>query len=149
MKRKFLWLFLCCVIIVTLVAWSCGGAQNSEQEEEEEEEDGLFWADFPSYPGADRQYEAFSIFPSSFPSIGEEEYILEWRYYSTSDSNNDVITYYRGKMPEYGWGQTGLRDLPGYTYNTYSKNTQQEMAYVLVASDHGDTIIALLKGEKK
>jgi para-nitrobenzyl esterase len=37
LKRKFVWLFLCCVMAVTLVAWSCDGTQPSEQEEEEEE----------------------------------------------------------------------------------------------------------------
>ncbi|UCB43006.1 MAG: amidohydrolase family protein [Dehalococcoidales bacterium] len=40
MKRTLLWLFLCCVIAVILMAWSCGGTTptGGEQEEEEEEE---------------------------------------------------------------------------------------------------------------
>ncbi len=41
MKRKALWLFLSCLIALTLVAWSCGGTtpMDGEQEEEEEEEE--------------------------------------------------------------------------------------------------------------
>ena len=39
MKRKFLWLFLSCIMALTLVAWSCDGDTTGEQEEEEEEED--------------------------------------------------------------------------------------------------------------
>jgi para-nitrobenzyl esterase len=37
--KKILWLFLCFIMAVTLVAWSCDGTQPSEQEEEEEEEE--------------------------------------------------------------------------------------------------------------
>ncbi|UCB42138.1 MAG: ABC transporter substrate-binding protein [Dehalococcoidales bacterium] len=38
MKRKFLWLFLSCIMALTLVAWSCDGADGEQEEEEEEEE---------------------------------------------------------------------------------------------------------------
>ncbi|HEY31807.1 MAG TPA: ABC transporter substrate-binding protein [Dehalococcoidia bacterium] len=37
MKRKFLWLFLSCIMALTLVAWSCGGEEGEQEEEEEEE----------------------------------------------------------------------------------------------------------------
>jgi hypothetical protein len=131
---------------VTLVAWSCGGTQNSEQEEEEEEEeeeeDGFVWSDFPSYPGAIRQYEAFSVFPST----GMVTYTWEWRYYRTSDSNSDVKNYYIDKLPDYGWNMVGSNNMGGYTQTTFEKNRREEMAYVLIASDHGDTIVALGKG---
>jgi peptide/nickel transport system substrate-binding protein len=40
MKMKFLWLFLCCVLVTTMVAWSCKGTTPSEEEEEEELEEG-------------------------------------------------------------------------------------------------------------
>jgi hypothetical protein len=143
MGKKFLWLFLCCIMAVTLVAWSCGGTQNSEQEEEEEEEeDGTAWSDFPSYPGAVRQYEAFSVFPTT----GIETYTWEWRYYRTDDSTSDVKNYYRNKMPEYGWDETGSTNLGSYTRIIYEKNHREDMAYVLIASDHGETIMALSRG---
>lgn len=38
MKKGILWLFLSCLMALTLVAWSCDGTTNGEQEEEEEEE---------------------------------------------------------------------------------------------------------------
>jgi hypothetical protein len=129
---------------VTLVAWSCGGTQNSEQEEEEEEEEeeGPAWSDFPSYPGAVRQYEAFSIFPST----GLTTHTWEWRYYRTDDSTSDVRNYYLDQMPGYGWSMTGSNNMGSYTQTTFQKNNREDMAYVLIASDHGDTIIALSRG---
>ncbi|HEY31864.1 MAG TPA: hypothetical protein G4O10_02015 [Dehalococcoidia bacterium] len=39
MKRKLLWLFLSCLVVLTLVAWSCGGTTSVNGEEEEEEEE--------------------------------------------------------------------------------------------------------------
>ena len=39
MKRKLLWIFLSCIMTLTLVAWSCGGGEPGEEEEEEEEEE--------------------------------------------------------------------------------------------------------------
>jgi hypothetical protein len=36
MKRKVMWLFLSCIMVLTLVAWSCGSDTTGEQEEEEE-----------------------------------------------------------------------------------------------------------------
>jgi len=39
-KREILWLFLSCLMVLTLVAWSCDGTPSGEQQEEEEEEEG-------------------------------------------------------------------------------------------------------------
>ena len=153
MKSKFLWLFLCCVIAVTVVAWSCNGGTTGEQEEEEEEEeegeDSLSWTDFPTYPGANRQYEDFfDMFQQA--GIDDEEYIREWRYYKTSDSSNDVTDYYRDKMPDYGWDEMGYLQMSEYNEMTmFSKNDVQDMAYVMTAPSNGDTIIALIKGHMK
>ena len=38
MKGRILWLFLSCIMVLTLVAWSCDGTPSGEEEEEEEEE---------------------------------------------------------------------------------------------------------------
>jgi len=38
MNKKILWVFVCCLLTLTLVVWSCDGAPSSEQEEEEEEQ---------------------------------------------------------------------------------------------------------------
>jgi len=44
-KIRILWLFLSCLMVLTLVAWSCGGITpidgEQEEEEEEEEEEGI------------------------------------------------------------------------------------------------------------
>jgi para-nitrobenzyl esterase len=39
MKKTILWLFLSCLMVLTLIAWSCDGGATGEQEEEEEEEE--------------------------------------------------------------------------------------------------------------
>ena len=39
MRKKFLWIFLSCIMALTLVAWSCGGGDGEQEEEEEEEEE--------------------------------------------------------------------------------------------------------------
>jgi hypothetical protein len=73
-------------------------------------------------------------------------YIWEWRYYRTDDSNSDVKNYYLDRMPDYGWNMVGSNNMGSYTQTIYEKNSREELAYVLIASDHGDTIMALGRG---
>ena len=153
MKKVFpllLVVFLLLVSFSLVVSVSCNSKpadseQEEEEEEEEEEENGLSWADFPIYPGADRQYEAFFM----FPQLEDDEYIMEWRYYRTSADSDDVIDFYRDRMPGQGWDEMGFFQMPTYSQCIFLKGDGQDMAWTMAASDNGDTIIALIKGHEK
>jgi hypothetical protein len=80
-----------------------------------------------------------------FPQVEDDEYIMEWRYYRTGDDNDDVIDYYKDEMPGYGWDEMGYFNFPTYSQCIFIKNDAQDMAYVMAASDNGDTIIALIR----
>jgi hypothetical protein len=150
MRKVYTLLLVTFVLLVSLslvVTVSCNGNDDNgeQEEEEEEEEEGLSWADFPIYPGADRQYEAFFM----FPQVEDEEYIMEWRYYRTDDSHDDVADFYKDEMPGYGWELMGYFDFQIYDQCIFIKNDGQDMAYAMAATDNGDTIIALIKGHEK
>ena len=73
--------------------------------------DGFTWNDMPIYPGAD-QVQEFSI---SIPPEDEDYTDVEWRYYECGASVEDVVDFYKDKMPDNGWEDQIWRgeDQPG------------------------------------
>jgi hypothetical protein len=86
-----------------------------------------------------------------FPHVEDEEFIMEWRYYLTDDSSDDVIDYYKDRMPGYGWDPDDTFCIESTLFNqcVFMKNNEQDMAYVMTASQNGDSIIALVRGRQK
>ena len=86
MKKKIPWLFLGCLVVLTLVTWSCGCTTPEDGEEEEEEEEvGGEWEE----PG--------DMSPSWSPDGNKIT------FYSNRDGNSEIYV-----MNADGTGQTRL-----------------------------------------
>jgi hypothetical protein len=105
---------------------------------------GLTWNDMPIYGGADH-IEKFTM---SF-SPDEAEYSeFEWRYYETSADPEDVVDFYKDKMPDNGWDEVWWMDAGDVAYAMYTKNNENDAAVVWIASEEGKTVIGLWRATK-
>lgn len=105
---------------------------------------GFTWNDVPIYGGAD-QIQEFNM--SFMPEEGEYSRV-EWRYYETSDDIDDVIDFYKDKMPDNGWDETMWMDMMEVAYGMYMKNNEADAAMVWLSSDEGETQIALWRASE-
>ncbi len=100
---------------------------------------GLTWNDMPIYGGVD-QIEEFSM--SFSPDEGDYSE-FEWRYYETGADIDDVIDFYKDKMPDNGWDEQMWMDAGEVAYGMYFKNNEKDAAMVWIAAEGGDTLIGL------
>jgi len=100
---------------------------------------GLTWNDMPIYGGAD-QIEEFSM---SFSPDDADYSEFEWRYYETGADVDDVIDFYKDKMPDNGWDETMWLDAGEVAYGLYMKNNEKDAAMVWIAAEGGDTLVGL------
>ncbi|MDY6912140.1 MAG: hypothetical protein SVM79_07300 [Chloroflexota bacterium] len=84
----------------------------------------------PRYPGASEVEEGWSWGASQFGEYGEGE----WNYYSTDDGADEVISYYRDKMPGAGWQEEMAVELDAYSMAVWTK-------------DDGDTVAGVSAGD--
>jgi len=153
--KKIISLVLVVVMMLGCVGFiACGGGEEvgqppTEEEEapptEEEEappsEDGLTWNDMPVYPGANRIQEMTWTIPSE-----EGEWTkLEWRYYETGASVSTVTDFYKSQMPGNGWQETFWMEMEEMQWGYYSKNNEQDVAWVWIGSEEGKTVISLMR----
>jgi len=103
---------------------------------------GMTWSDVPVYPGADQVHEVSWSIP---PAEGEWA-DLEWKYYQSGDSVNDIKEFYKDKMPDNGWEESFWMDAGEFAMGMYMKNGEKDGAYVWVGGDNGDTVFALMRG---
>lgn len=103
---------------------------------------GLSWNDMPIYPGADQiQKGSWSI-----PAEEGEYSKVEWRYYETGDDLDDVVDFYKDKMPDNGWEEMGWFDMQEMAWGLYVKNNEKDAAYVWMMEEEGQTVVALMRG---
>ncbi|MFO8009686.1 MAG: hypothetical protein R6U89_02625 [Dehalococcoidia bacterium] len=102
------------------------------------------WADVPVYPGADEE-ESFSM----ATSVGQDEDFdrIEWRYYSTGDSMDDVASFYEGEMPGSGWNKVMAMDMGEMWYGYWEKNNGNTGAYIGVVEEGGETMLWMWRGQ--
>ena len=102
---------------------------------------GLTWNDMPVYGGADQiQRGSWSI------PVDEGDYSeVEWRFYETGADVDDVINFYKDKMPDNGWDELMWMDMQETAWAYYSKNNEQDIAAIWVMPDNGDTIFGLMR----
>ena len=101
------------------------------------------WDDIPVYPGA-IDMEEFSM---SFPGAQTGDYEkIEWRYYATGDSLDDVSSFYADSMPGNGWDETATMNMGDAFWSYWSKDNGDTGAYIAVVNDDGETNIMMWKG---
>ena len=105
---------------------------------------GLTWNDMPIYGGAD-QIEEFSM--SFSPDEGDYSE-WEWRYYETGADIDDVIDFYKDKMPDNGWDEQMWMDMGEVAYGMYFKNNEKDAAMVWIATEGGDTLVGLWRASE-
>jgi hypothetical protein len=106
---------------------------------------GFTWNDVPIYGGAD-QIQEFSM--SFMPEEDEDYSKMEWRYYETGDDVDDVVDFYKDKMPDNGWDEQMWADMGEIAYGMYMKNNEKDAAMVWISSEEGQTAIALWRASE-
>ena len=151
MNKRILWLGLSFLLVAALVLTSCSPAEEGQQEEEEEEEEstpsgggGLTWSDIPIYSGAKQVQKGTWAIPAEQGEWSK----VEWRYYESDDSADDVASFYKSQMPSEGWHETMWMEAEGVAWAYYSKNGEEDGAMFWVASDEGETFFALMRSTK-
>ena len=116
---------------------------------------GASFENIPVYPGAEKIGDWSSDY--SLPFLGEdidtEEYTdAAWAEYETDDPADDVIDFYKDKMPDNGWGEEHWLDasfLEDIGVGTYSRDDGDRAAWVYIAgSDEDKTVIVIGTGSK-
>ena len=150
------------IFIVLLVVLGCfgfvacgGGEENGAAEtangditppvdpvDDESEPSGtLSWGDIPTYPGASQVQKGSWAIPAEQGEWSK----MEWRYYETRDSADDVAAYYKSRMPGNGWSETMWMEAEGIAWAYYTKNGENDGAMFWTASDEGETFFALMR----
>jgi hypothetical protein len=73
--------------------------------------------------------------------------ILDHRIYSTSDSVEKVVSFYKAQMPVNGWTEDTWAEASVITMGTYNKSEKQSVAVIAVmaADANGATNITIDK----
>ena len=104
----------------------------------------LTWSDIPTYPGATvAQKGSWAI-----PAEQGEWSKMEWRYYETRDTADDVAAFYKSRMPGNGWNETMWMEAEGMAWAYYTKNGENDGAMFWSASEEGETFFALMRATK-
>lgn len=106
---------------------------------------GLTWDDIPIYRGLQNVQQASYTIP---PTQGDYAK-FEWRYYESSDSVENIASFYKKEMPARGWTEAGWMEVPQMNYGIYNKNDEKDAAMVMVSSQGGKTVVALWRATQK
>ncbi|MBW1811856.1 MAG: hypothetical protein JRI70_04700 [Deltaproteobacteria bacterium] len=69
------------------------------------------FADVPAYPGSTQTTESdpiLGVMVTALSFIAEES---EWKHYTTTDSDSDVLNWYGDELPGYGWSAASGENL--------------------------------------
>jgi len=154
MLKKSISLFIVLLLVLGCVGFiACGGGEENGEEETAngdadlpEDDDSapsgtLTWGDIPTYPGASQVQKGSWGIP---PEQGEWSK-MEWRYYETGDSADDVAAYYKSRMLTNGWSETMWMEAEGIAWAYYTKNGEKDGAMFWTASEEGETFFALMR----
>jgi hypothetical protein len=116
---------------------------------------GASLGDVPVYPGADKTGD-YSGSDVPLPLLGEgldtEEYHdAEWAVYETDDPADDVISFYKDKMPDNGWNEENWFEtslVEDAAWGGYTKNDGDNAAWVFITGTDDKTQIVLGTGSK-
>ena len=109
--------------------------------------DGDF-GDVPPYPGSSQTTEsndALGLMTMAFSFIPGDK---EWKHYTTSDSEDDVLDWYSVNMPRQGWEEISSEDMEVQTQSEnavfFAKNNTILVVFAVAGiDDTGDTHIII------
>ena len=105
---------------------------------------GSAWPDIPIYSSL-RQIQKSSM-PVP-PTVGNAK--AEFRYYETNDSLEKVVAFYKSQMPAKGWDETPWTEAPQLSMGMYTRNAEENIAWVWVFSVEGKTQVLLGRATKE
>jgi len=73
---------------------------------------------------------------------------VEWRYYESGDSVDTIAVFYKNQMPAKDWEEVAWMDVQDTKWGMYYKNNENDAAMVWVASEEGNSIIAMMRAAK-
>ena len=116
---------------------------------------GASLGDVPVYPGAKKTAEySGSDVPLPVPGgdLDVDQYAdSKWAAYETTDSVEDVASFYKDKMAANGWEEESWFDLSfggGAAWGTFTRDNGDSAAWVFVGGDEEQTVITIGTGSR-
>jgi hypothetical protein len=105
---------------------------------------GSIWGDMPVYSGADQIQKGNWAIPADEGEFSK----VEWHYYETKDSAEDVAAFYRSKMPGNGWTEKMWMEAGGVAWGYFTKNDEKDGAMFWCSFDEetNKTVFAVMRG---
>ena len=130
-------------------------ATKTAEAEEPSGDGGASFEDIPIYPGADKVGDWEGDY--SLPLLGEDLDVEDyqgntWAEYETDDAADDVIDFYRDKMPDNGWNEERWWDtsfVEDVGWGSYTRDGGDRAAWVFITGTEDDkTQIVIGTGSK-
>ena len=104
---------------------------------------GLTWEDIPLYSGASQVQKGSWALPAEQGEWSK----VEWRYYETNDSTDDVASFYKSNMPGKGWDEMMWMEAEGIAWAYYTKNSEKDgaMFWCSLDEEENKTLFALMR----
>jgi hypothetical protein len=104
---------------------------------------GLTWDDIPLYSGASQVQKGSWAIPAEQGEWSK----VEWRYYETGDSTDDVASFYKSSMPGKGWDEMMWMEAEGIAWAYYTKNNEKDgaMFWCSLDEEENKTLFALMR----
>jgi hypothetical protein len=104
------------------------------------------WSDMPIYPGAQ---ENMKVSSDKNETINNKPAVIESRMYTTSDKRDNVVAFFKDKMPANGWKETVWTETKvgdkGSSIGQYDKNGGDSISIVQISDTDKGTLIKLDK----
>jgi hypothetical protein len=107
---------------------------------------GNIWGDMPAYSGANQIQKGNWAIPADQGQFSK----VEWHYYETKDSTEDVAAFYRSKMPGNGWTEAMWMEAGGVAWGYFTKNDEKDGAMFWCSFDNekNKTVFAVMRGSQ-
>ena len=147
--KKVISLALALILLLSLAGLvACNGGDTADNGATPADENGapsgsagLTWNDMPLYSGANQVQKGNWAIPADEEGWAE----VEWRYYETDDSADEVAAFYKSQMTAKGWEEMLWMDAEGVAWAYYSKNDEKDGAMFWCGEEEGDTFFALMR----
>lgn len=96
------------------------------------------WDDVPVYPGAEADQ-------SSWTSVEMDGTKIETHLYTTTDSSDDVVDFYRSEMPDNGWEDAAFVQSGNVAQAAFTKHDEQDTATILIDCEEEVVTISLTR----
>jgi hypothetical protein len=101
------------------------------------------FADVPSYPNSTQTTDSVSGLEGMMAVLQFIPGEAEWKHYTTTDSEDDVLDWYAGELPSLGWQEASSEDMEvSYESSAFYAKTvgdTEVMLFVLALPDVDDS----------